>query len=74
MNSKNIKQRMDRARDDLSEIMEDLETTRSEFVDPVCWNCGKAHKIYLPGSYTPVYKPCEIWREDKKCAFEPRER
>ena len=74
MGSKNITKRMDRVREELDALREDLKTERSEFVDPVCWNCAKAHKIYLPGHYTPVYKPCDIWREDKKCAFEPRER
>jgi len=74
MDSEEIARRMEHVIGDMGELIDELKSNRlGKFIDPVCWNCAKAHKTYLPGCYTPVYKPCHIWRTTKKCDFEPRE-
>ena len=77
MDSKEIADGLEHVIGDMMPLIDELKGKPGRlgsFIDPVCWNCGKAYKTYLPESYTPVYKPCEIWRKDKKCDFEPRER
>ena len=71
MSAEDIAHRMERVRSDLDELIRDLNTPRGKFIDPVCWNCAKAHRMYLSGCSQPVYKPCDTWTKTKKCAFEP---
>ena len=77
MESKELAHRMDCVIGDMGRLIDELKGAPGRlgsFVDPVCWNCAKAYKFYLPESDTPSYGVCEIWRATRKCAFEPRER
>jgi len=72
MDSEELIKRINIAIGDMDALIEVLKRpTTAAFIDPVCWNCAKAHRIYLPGCSQPIYKPCDIWHRDKKCAFEP---
>jgi len=72
----NIAERMDMVRTELGDLIADLKDSSSatEFVDPVCWNCGRAHKFYLPGDPKAFYRPCKGWLEFHTCELAPRGR
>lgn len=72
MNSEDITRRMDRVKSELGMLIDDLRNNDEGAIEPICWNCAKAQILYLPGSFTPVYKPCPLWRSGKACAFEVR--
>jgi len=69
----NIAERMDMVRTELGDLIADLkESSATEFVDPVCWNCSRAHKFYLPGDSKACYRPCKGWQEFHTCDLAPR--
>lgn len=72
----NIAERMDMVRTELGDLIAELNDADSpnEFVDPVCWNCSRAYKFYLPGDPKPCYRPCKGWQETHTCEFAPRGR
>ena len=75
MDCEELIRRLDCVIGDIDKEIEKLKGQRSgQYIDPVCWNCGKAYKFYLPESSVPSYTVCEIWRSTRRCAFEPRER
>ena len=75
MESEEIARRMEHVIGDMGELVTQLKDQRlGSFVDPVCWNCGKAYKFYLPESEVPSYRVCDIFHRSGRCAFEPRER
>ena len=77
MDSKELAHRMDCVIGDMGRLVDELKGKPGRlgsYIDPVCWNCGKAYKFYLPDAEIPSYSSCDIWERSRRCAFEPRER
>ena len=77
MDLEELARRMEHVIGDMMPLIDELKGKPGRlgsFIDPVCWNCAKAYKFYLPESSHPSYTVCEIWRSTRRCAFEPRER
>lgn len=76
MESLELAERMDCVIDDMGKLIADLrgqDRRVSSFIDPVCWNCSKAYKFYLPDSRNPCYRACKGWLETHTCDYAPRE-
>ena len=74
MDCEELIRRLDCVIGDIDKEIEKLKGQRSgQYIDPVCWNCAKAYKFYLPESSVPSYTVCDVWRMTHRCAFEPRE-
>ena len=73
MDSEDLIRRMGCVTKDMRKLIDELQGRRQgSYIDPVCWNCAKAYKFYLPESSVPSYTVCDVWRMTHRCAFEPR--
>lgn len=77
MESEELARRMDCVIGDMGHLIDELKGKPGRigsFTDPVCWNCSRAHKFYLPNDQKAYYRPCKGWLETHTCEFAPGER